>query len=78
MIYNEDLTNDLVQLFGEQVLSWSKEKIRNKLEDLTDEKRDSILNSNEVSKDQLKTYQYIKDIDDKFTLEYILDLDKKN
>ena len=36
MIYNQELTNSLIGIFGNEVENWSKPIIRNKLEDKVD------------------------------------------
>ena len=43
MIYNKEIEEDLIVMFGEEVLTWSKPLIRNKLEDRVTEYKDEVL-----------------------------------
>jgi len=44
MIYEKELTEDLIVMYGEEVLSWSKPIIRNELEDTVYEYKKIVLN----------------------------------
>ena len=51
MIYEKELTNDLIVMYGEEILNCSKPIIRNKLEDTVYKYKDIILNElRDVSK----------------------------
>ena len=51
MIYEKELTNDLIVMYGEEILNCSKPIIRNKLEDTIYKYKDIILNElKDVSK----------------------------
>jgi hypothetical protein len=80
MIYNEDLTIDLVNVFGKEVLEWSENKIRVELDKKVDSARDSLLLSKEDTDKTLVctrflNYAKIKDIDNEFTEKYIEQLE---
>ena len=72
MIYNTELTKSLVDLFGIDVLEWSKNKIRNSLEDRVHNLSEQILHGDEESYsiETLKLYKDVKDLDNEFTLLY--------
>lgn len=72
MIYNQDLTNSLISLFGVEVLTWSKSKIRNKIEDIVDTRQAIFLHTQ--SSEDARHYQRIKSIDDMFTEHYTNEL----
>lgn len=79
MIYNEDLTKDLSELFGEGVREWSKAEIRNQLENEVSRCKNKVLSSveDEILCQSMKSYRTIKDLDDKFMNFHMMDLDNE-
>lgn len=73
MIYNQDLTDALIDIFGVRVLTWSKNSIRNEIEDLVIQYEKAYLadNTNKNHRD----YNRVKALDDVFTELYIEELD---
>lgn len=73
MIYNSDISKQLVDIFGIKVMKWSKPAIRNALEDKISKLSNNILleKNMEVVKDLKLSYEKIKELDDEFTELYI-------
>jgi hypothetical protein len=77
MIYNKDLTDNLVELFGEEIKEWSKAKIRNTIENSVIEAEKLILDiEHSVLREGVhQVYIKLKNIDNQFTENYIAELD---
>lgn len=77
MIYNQELTDNLKEIFGQDVLSWSKSKIRNELENIVNETHNVAMTATteEDKNKAFNLYREFKAIDDEFTELYILELD---
>lgn len=80
MIFNnKKLTQELIELFGVEVLVWSYPKIRNELEDATMEalrKFDETVNK-ALRPHMFAIYAEIKAVDSDFTELYTIHLDMK-
>lgn len=77
MIYNQYITDNLIELFGIQVLTWSKEKIRSDLEDKAISIAEKIVGSDMSPEDykiENRNYNRIKSLDDQFTELYTKEL----
>jgi hypothetical protein len=78
MIFNADITDRLMDLFGEGVLEWSHSKIRNRLEEAVS---DSLEQVREEKTMVMKTimaqaYNEIRSLDNDFTELYTSSLDE--
>jgi hypothetical protein len=77
MIYNKELTDELVECFGEEVFNWSKSTIRYNLEMAVEAAKRLILNCHPSARDAIhKIYNEIKEVDDQFTELYINEIDE--
>lgn len=79
MIYNEDLTKDLIDLFGKEVKEWSKSKVRNQLEAEVERQKEKVLSSveDEILCVSMTSYRTIKDLEDKFMNFHMIELDNQ-
>jgi len=80
MIYNEILTYKLINIFGNIVLEWGKNKIRNSLEEQVERIKSLILyGENKDIRDKARElFKQIKSVDDEFTELYINDIKENN
>lgn len=78
MIYNKDLTNSLIEVFGDEVKEWSKDKVRSQLDDVVEEVNKLLLASeNKLIREGLHaTYLQVKDVDNTFMELFMKELDK--
>jgi hypothetical protein len=75
MIYSKELTKDLINIFGTDVLSWSKHTIRLKIEDKVEESKKALLKYSKNNIVELLTYQKYLELDNTFTENYIFELE---
>lgn len=77
MIFNTELTLELIELFGAEVLGWSYSKIRSELEDAVNK---ALYNIDNTSSKPIKAHMFaiyadLKDLDNRFTEYYTNSLD---
>ena len=78
-IYNKELTSKLESLFTDTVFSWTKNKIRNELENLVSKAHSlAVMDNNKIVREiAFEMFSNIKEIDDEFTELYTQELDYK-
>lgn len=78
MIFNADITDRLTDLFGEDVLGWSRSKIRNKLEEAVSETLKQVREEKTMAMKKImaQAYNKVRDLDNDFTELYTSSLDE--
>ena len=79
MRYNKELLEKLLEIFGEEVIGWSKDKIRIALSDAVDKMHyiSITLKKAPERRTAFKTFIELSEVEDEFLELYINELDKK-
>ena len=77
-IYNKELTSKLESLFTDTVFSWTKNKIRNELEEAVVKTHNiAVGNGSKATRNKaFEVFREIKDVDDAFMTLYMRELDE--
>lgn len=79
MRYNKELLEKLLEIFGEEVIGWSRDKVRIALSDEVDKVHSlsTILKTAPKRRDAFKIFIELSEVEDEFLELYINKLDKK-